>query len=60
MVRQDCDRLNVLINNAGVGSGGALSAKGVTVGGLQLPLQGLSAFLRSSMVNIDDRARRGF
>jgi len=40
--------------------GGALSAKGVAISGLQLPLQGLPAFLRSGMVHVDDRARRGF
>jgi hypothetical protein len=40
--------------------GGALSAKGLAVDGLQLPLQGLPAFLRSGMVYVDVRARRGF
>jgi hypothetical protein len=39
---------------------GALSAKGLAFDGLQLPLQGLPAFLRSGMVHIDVRARRGF
>jgi Glutathione-dependent formaldehyde-activating enzyme len=32
--------------------GGALSAKGLALGGLQLPLQGLPAFLRSGMVHV--------
>jgi hypothetical protein len=39
---------------------GALSAKGLAPDGLQLPLQGLPAFLRSGLVHIDDRAQRGF
>ena len=40
--------------------GGALSAKGLALTGLQLPLQGLPAFLRSGMVHVDVRARRRF
>ena len=40
--------------------GGALSAKGLAIDGLQLPLQGLPAFLRSGMLHIDDRAQREF
>ena len=36
--------------------GGALSAKGLAFDGLQLPLQGLPAFLRSGMFHVDDRA----
>ena len=40
--------------------GGALSAKGLALDGLQLPLQGLPAFFRSGMVRVDDHARRGF
>jgi len=40
--------------------GGALSAKGLAPDGLQLPLQGLPAFLRSGMLHIDDRAQGGF
>src|SRR5262245_20818521 len=39
--------------------GGALSAKSLTLDGLQLPLQGLPAFLRSGMVHVDVPARRG-
>src|SRR6516164_11677814 len=40
--------------------GGALSAKGLAIHGLQLPLQGLPAFLRSGMLHIDDRGQREF
>src|SRR6516165_3838350 len=40
--------------------GGALSAKSLALDGLQLPLQGLPAFLRSGMLHIDDRAQREF
>ena len=40
--------------------GGALSAKSLAFDGLQLPLQRLPAFLRSGMVHVDVRARRGF
>jgi hypothetical protein len=40
--------------------GGALSAKSLALDGLQLPLQGLPALLRSGMVHVNVRARRGF
>jgi hypothetical protein len=40
--------------------GGALSAKGLAIDGLQLPLQGLPAFLRGGMVHIDDLRNENF
>jgi NAD(P)-dependent dehydrogenase (short-subunit alcohol dehydrogenase family) len=36
MVRQDCDRLNVLINNAGIGSGGSAGKRGTSLEGYEL------------------------
>jgi NAD(P)-dependent dehydrogenase (short-subunit alcohol dehydrogenase family) len=36
MVRQDCDRLNVLINNAGIGSGGSAGKRETSLEGYEL------------------------
>ena len=36
MVRQDCDRLNVLVNNAGIGSGGSAGKRETSAEGYEL------------------------